>query len=438
MTLNRRIILSASLVLAIFITFTAVTLERAFIDSSESALRDKLTSQLYTLMAVAEIEDNMVMMPSDELDSLLGLPGSGIYAQITDQHGELLWQSSSTLGAKPPAPLSLDTGDKRFRKIDSGDDGYYGYSYGVDWVTDTDTQALTFNISTDLRSFKQQIKAYRNTLWGWLLAMALLLIASQALILRWGLSPLRKVGSELNRIESGEQSKIESRYPQEIERFTDNINKLLEQERNQKTRYRNALGDLAHSLKTPLAVIQAGLASNSENKDDSLQEQLSQMNSIVEYQLQRAATAGSTDIGQSVDVSSLCERLVASLHKVYRDKQIETRISIDTALRFRGDEGDLMEIMGNLVDNAFKWAANTVEITAESIDNRLCLRISDDGSGIKHEKVEELMQRGKRADQTTVGHGIGLSIVKNIVQAYDGSLDITTSQSGGAVVTVII
>jgi two-component system sensor histidine kinase PhoQ len=97
-----------------------------------------------------------------------------------------------------------------------------------------------------------------------------------------------------------------------------------------------------------------------------------------------------------------------------------------------------MEIMGNLVDNAFKWAVNSVEITAEPIDDRICLRISDDGIGIEGEKLEELMQRGKRADQTTDGHGIGLSIVNNIVQAYHGSLQINPSRSGGAEVTVLI
>ena len=132
-------------------------------------------------------------------------------------------------------------------------------AYGVNWATDNAALALTFNIATDLASFDKQISQYRTTLWSWLLAMALLLLISQALILRWGLSPLRHVGVELNRIETGEQERIEEAYPQEIDRLTTNINILLQQERDQKTRYRNALGDLAHSLKTPLAVIQSGL-----------------------------------------------------------------------------------------------------------------------------------------------------------------------------------
>ena len=114
MTLNRRIILSASLVLAIFITLTAITLERAFISSSETALKDTLTSQLYALMAVAEVENDTVSMPSDELDALLGLPQSGKYAYITDNTGEILWQSSSALGANPPLPVTLASGVNQF------------------------------------------------------------------------------------------------------------------------------------------------------------------------------------------------------------------------------------------------------------------------------------------------------------------------------------
>ena len=157
MSLNRRIILSATLVLVVFITLTAATLERAFVDSSESALRDTLTSQLYALMAVAEVENNTLIMPSNELDALLGLPSSGIYAYVTDKTGKILWQSSSALGAKPPQPVSLPSADKQFKKISVDNNIYYTFAYGVDWSSDNGSIALTFNIITDLTSFDKQI-----------------------------------------------------------------------------------------------------------------------------------------------------------------------------------------------------------------------------------------------------------------------------------------
>jgi two-component system sensor histidine kinase PhoQ len=438
MSLNLRIILSATLVLMVFITLTAAALDRAFVDSSESGLRDKLTSQLYALMAAAEVSDAGVVMPSNELDALLGLPSSGVYAFVTNQDGETVWQSSSALGAKPPAPLALPGGERQFDKKHSGDADYYTFAYGVNWATSADTVSLTFNIATDLASFDKQIARYRTTLWSWLVAMAILLLISQALILRWGLSPLRRVGVELNRIESGEQERIEESYPQEIDRLTTNINILLKHERDQKARYRDALGDLAHSLKTPLAVMQSGLTSVSRETEDAMREQISHMNKIVEYQLQRAATAGSATLGQSVDVKSVVERMLESLRKVYRDKIVTLDVRIENGLVFRGDEGDLMELLGNLLDNAFKWSVSRVEIIAESQGKQVLLRVIDDGPGIDPDQVGTLLQRGMRADQAAPGHGIGLSIVRNIVDAYKGDLIVSKSHLGGCEVRVML
>jgi two-component system sensor histidine kinase PhoQ len=438
MSLNIRIILSASVVLFIFITLTAAALDRAFVDSTESALRDRLTSQLYALMAAADVTDEGILMPSNELDALLGLPSSGVYAQISSEHGKTLWQSSSVLGARIPQPQMLAPGEKSFARSSTDSNDFYTFAYGVKWATGNKTVPLTFNITTDMVSFDKQISEYRTSLWGWLVAMAMLLLISQAVILRWGLSPLRKVGMELNRIESGKQEKIEQHYPQEIDHLTRNINVLLQHERDQKSRYRNALGDLAHSLKTPLAVMQSSLSNTPDAQDAALQEQISRMNSIVEYQLQRAATAGSAGICKTVDVRSVIERLLESLYKVYRDRSITHHIEMQDGLLFHGDEGDLMELLGNLLDNAFKWTKKNVDITAEMHDKKLRLSVSDDGPGIDPAQVEYLQQRGVRADQLTAGHGLGLSIVRNIVEAYDGELEIKMGPHGGCKVVVIL
>ena len=439
MSLNSRITLSAALVLVIFICLTAFTLERAFFDSTESALRDTMSSQLYALMAAAEVEDGQVIMPSNELDALLGLPGSGIYAYISNQSEQTLWQSSSSLGISLPKPISLSRGEQGFKKEHIEYSEFYTAAYGVLWPTNTDSIALTFNITTDLSSFDKQINRYRTTLWGWLIAMATLLLLSQAAILRWGLAPLRKVGAELNFIEAGQQQQIEGHYPQEIERLTNNINILLEQERQQKTRYRDAMGNLAHSLKTPLAVLQANLQTELHEQDKQpMLEQLSRMNAIVKYQLQWAVTAGSASLGESVNLLSTIKRLLNSLQKVYSGKGIIVTTNVDSSIIFSGDEGDLMEVLGNLLDNAFKWANQSIDISAQQTGNRIIISISDDGPGIAQEQAEELLQRGVRADQATAGHGIGLSIVKNIAQAYDGKLTISKSNLGGTKVRILL
>ena len=422
--------------LLIFITLTSAALNSAFVESSESALRDKLTSQLYALLAAAEVSDNEILMPSSELDALLGLPSSGVYAYIVNGDGKTLWQSSSVLGAQLPPADNLSSGDKLFNKSTVNNKNFYTFAYGINWLTETSQLALTFNIATDLSSFDKQIEEYRNTLWGWLLAMAFLLLLSQAAILRWGLAPLRQVGGELIKIESGHQQKIEQRYPEEIEQLTSNINQLIQQEREQKSRYRNALGDLAHSLKTPLAVLQTGLSQN--KTDDGLQEQIARMNSIVEYQLQRAATAGSASSTGILNVKNILNRMLDSLQKVYRDKPIQLNVSVNENVSFKGDEGDLMELLGNLLDNAYKWANTQIDVSAESQGGKLCLRVMDDGPGIAPDQVANLLKRGVRADQNVAGHGIGFSIVCNIVDAYQGELVIDKSPLGGAEIKLII
>ncbi len=441
MSLNQRIILSATIVLVIFITLTAAALDRAFIKSAESALRDNLTSQLYALMAAAEIENDEIIMPSSELDLLLGLPSSGVYAFVTDATEKILWQSSSAIDATPPAPVSIASGQRHLIKTSVANDDYYTLAFGINWSTNSKDLALTFNITTDLKSFNRQISEYRKTLWSWLLGMAALLLLSQTLILRWGLLPLRNVGKELSKIESGQQEKIEKNYPQEIEKLASNINILLKQERDQKTRYRNALGDLAHSLKTPLAVLQSGLSNKADSNkpDSSTQEQITRMNAIVEYQLQRAATVGSGGMNKNIAVKPVIDRILASLQKVYLDKNISVNLHIDETINFKGDEGDLMELLGNLLDNAFKWTSNEIVISAtRQKDKKLLLRIADDGPGIAVDQVEKLQQRGVRADQNSTGHGIGLSIVRNIIDAYNGELSISKSSLGGAEFSIVL
>ena len=422
--------------LLIFITLTAAALNSAFKESSESALRDKLTSQIYALLAAAEVIDNKLLMPSSELDALLGLPSSGVYAYIVNSKGKILWQSSSVLGTQLPPADNLPGGNKKFNKTTINNISFYTIAYGINWLTETNKLTLTFNIATDLKSYNKQINEYQTTLWGWLLAMAFLLLLSQAAILRWGLAPLRQVGGELIKIESGHQEKIEQSYPEEIEQLTSNINQLIQQEREQKSRYRNALGDLAHSLKTPLAVLQSGLAKN--KTDDSLQEQITRMNSIVEYQLQRAATAGSSSNTGLLNVKNILNRMLESLQKVYNDKSIQLNISVSENTYFKGDEGDLMELLGNLLDNAYKWANTRIDVTAEQQGNKLCLRVMDDGPGIAPNQLANLLKRGVRADENVAGHGIGFSIVCNIVDAYHGELVIVKSPMGGAEIQIIV
>lgn len=436
-SLRSRLILTASLVLTFFILIAGYTLDRAFYESAEASLQENMNTQLTLLLAGTEVENpNDIDMPSRLLETKFSLPSSGLYAMIVNEKGKLLWKSLSTVGVTLPAPIIVPPGEQRLQRIKLKDQEFYLKSYGIQWFTETDKVPLTFNIVTDLSEFNRQIYKYRQTLWGWLIGLAAILLVAQVLILIWGLKPLKHVVTELNAIESGDQDRIAREYPTEILRLTDNINGLLEHEHTQQTRYRNALADLAHSLKTPLAVLNGALQEmKEEHQKQNLQEQIQRMDHIIGHQLQRAATAGSSPIRKSIEVEPLIGKITRALDKVYHDKQIQFDIHLPDNLNVRVDEGDIMEVMGNILDNACKFCEQRVRINSTVRNKRAMFTIADDGPGIKESEIEHILQRGGRMDQSVPGQGIGLSVVMDIVTAYNSELTITHSDLGGVAFT---
>ena len=438
MSLNKRMILSASFVLAIFIVLTALGLDRAFYDSARSARQERLLGQLYLLIAAAEVDSKgQLSLPATLSEARFSMPGSGLYAFVTDRNGARVWNSPSALGEAAPFATKLAAGSKRFEKrADQAGHVFFVQSLGVNWAVGQQHFAFTFSVSEDLAEFNAQIYQYRKSLWGWLAALASLLVLVQAAVLRWGLRPLRVVARDLNAIESGRQEKLLGNYPKEIKRLTDSLNSLIQHERAQQIRYRNALGDLAHSLKTPLAILRGAL-SDKTSLPATVEEQVARMDDIVAYQLQRAATAGTTKLmAAPIPILPVAEKIIAALHKVHHEKGVSTEIRIPSNLTFSGDEGDLMELLGNLLDNAFKWCNKSVKISAVAEQGHLKLTLEDDGAGIAPSQAENILQRGVRADEVVPGHGIGLAIVRDIVAAYAGTLEVGRSSLGGAAVTL--
>jgi two-component system sensor histidine kinase PhoQ len=431
-SLSSRVTLASALVLAIFIAVTALALEQAFEQSARSAMRERLFAQLYLVMAAAEVSDSgMLMMPGHLAEARLELPGSGLYARITKPSGEVRWHSPSALGLELP-PYPADAGGREsFTRLKFNGGDFFRAALGVEWETIGGSVPLNFSVMEDSSSFEQQMSHYRQTLWGWLGSMAVLALLALLAALAWGLRPLRLVAAEVRAIESGEQQGLVRDYPKELKRLTDNINTLLQHEHAQQARYKHALGDLAHSLKTPLAVLR-GLGDTIGDHSPALHEQIDRMDNIVQYQLQRAATAGRSALAAPLPLRPTLERLLATLQKVYRERGIRVELALEEGVAFRGDEGDLMELLGNLLDNAFKWSAGTVRITAHSNANGLELCVEDDGPGIDETQASQVLQRGVRLDEATPGHGIGLPMVRDIVDAYGGKLSIAQSELGGA------
>lgn len=431
--LSTRVSVGAGVVLAIFVTLTAVALERAFRESARAAMEERLFAQLYLLMAAAEVDaQGRVSMPERLAEPRLNLPESGLYAAIRDRVGALVWVSPSALGADVPPLPALAVGGRVFRREVQGGTPYYLAALGVGWEVDEQLIPLSFGVAEDLRPFYAQIRQYRTSLWGWLGAMAVLLLAVQYLVLRWGLRPLREAAEEVACIEAGRQRALERSYPKELRPLTANLNALIGRERAQRERYRKALADLAHSLKTPLAVL-GGLVSAADHSDlaAGVEDQVERMDGIVQHQLQRAVTAEAPALSAPLAVAPVVRRLKASLDKVHAARGVDLSIDIPAEAVFRGQEGDLLELIGNLLDNAYKWCAHRVAIRARCVGGALSLVVEDDGPGLSGTQVGRILERGVYLDEAGSGHGIGLAMVRDMVAAYGGTIDLGSSALGG-------
>ena len=447
LSLNQRVLLAASAILSSFFGLAGVALDNIYREDAEQALEDRLQGHVYGLIAVASFDKNgNLEMPIELPDSRFSNPNSGLFAQIVSNHSDWSWRSTSTSGMKlPPSPKLSRTKKTSERIFSPSYRELYLFSYGVGWGQDlVPEQAYTFTIVYDLVDFNAEIASFRQSLWLLLGSVAIILLAVQGTILRWGLFPLKHAANELSAIEAGSQLRLQGEYPAELRGLTSNINALLIQQQEHLERYRKNLGDLAHSLKTPLAILQNSVDSRDGVDDLSavVEEQVERMNQITGYQLQRAAASGRTVLAAPVLVNDLIKKILSGLEKVYADKSVYSKYTATDLIEFHGDEGDLMEIIGNLADNAFKWCKQEINVTAKNNVSThsnqwdLLIQVDDDGAGVPQEMVKYVARRGHRADHEIAGHGIGLSIVNDIVQVYGGTLDIGVSELGGAKIVV--
>jgi two-component system sensor histidine kinase PhoQ len=274
-------------------------------------------------------------------------------------------------------------------------------------------------------------------LWRALGAAGVILALAQLLIFFYGFRPLRQVAGDVARVESGQAARLEGRYPRELEPLARNVNHLLETEKSNQERIRNALDSLAHSLKTPLAVIQAGLPLHGGKAEASMQNAIDEIRHLIGTRLERAGTSTRRTMAEPVPVVPQLQRVIDSLQKVYSHKMIEVSCNIAPDTAFYGEKRDLLELMGNILDNAFKYGESKVRITAGAVNPDagrpgLWISIEDNGPGIQESQRKQLLQRGVRGDERAEGHGLGLAIVAELVMAYGGELEIGESEMGGA------
>jgi two-component system sensor histidine kinase PhoQ len=443
-SLRARVVLWVSVALVVLFAITSFVLDLAFRNNIDEARRELLEVQVLGLIALAETnERGELSLPADAIDPQLEVANSGVYGALYSDDGRAMWQSLSLLGRDFPIDYLAVAGEERFERLDvPGFPPLEALLMGVTWEDEAD---YTFAIALSLEPYNQRQVAFRRILIGWFLGITVTMLIVLSGLLTFVLLPLRRLERQVREVEAGERIKLTGSYPSEIVGLADNLNTLIDTERRRLARYRNTLDDLAHSLKTPLAAMRTLLAEqrmrplaaeggrSQEPTQDALNRELERMDQRVSYQLRRARATGATGLGtEPVAVAPIVDDLKQTLDKVYRDKRVVCTVDVAPAAVFRGDPGDLTEILGNLLDNGYKYCKSRVRIAGSSNSERLVITVGDDGRGITAEEAATLFQRGKRADESVPGQGIGLAVVRETVELYRGSLDVGRSELGGA------
>lgn len=435
-SLQGRLLIASVVILPVVLLIAALALNRAYQYSQESSVQERLQLQVYLLLGSIDLKEEHIQFPERLTEPRYDQPHSGLYAVIHDQDGQVLWRSLSSIAlndnlVKTSGSSVLEPGKPLFSHLDT--EQLFSYQLRIIWAVDQEERSIQITVMESDSAFIRDAERYMDHLALWMSVIFLVALLAQTLIMHWGLVPLRKLAQDLKAIESGESEKLSGRYPDEVFPVTQNLNLLIESERHQRERYRNTLGDLAHSLKTPLAVMRgARQEEHSINSyHDLVDEQVERMDQIVQYQLSRAVKSQSKPLGQGVPIQPIVERMLAALNKVYRDKPFACQVQIDAELSFPGDERDLMEVLGNLMENAFKYGHSKVNIRAQYNQGYLEVSIDDDGPGVPDDLRQVILKRGERLDTSIQGQGIGLSVVTDIVSSYKGEIEVTNSPLGG-------
>ena len=417
-SLSSRLLITAGLLISFFMLLTAGALNEAFKKSLLTAEQESLRTQVYLLLGVAEVDVSGLAMPVFISEPRFNQVQSGLYATVKTQN-EIVWQSLSSQSLKTDflnaLPAVKKTGNEQFLLLDE----YFLYNYQVIWEEGDLEQVFQVSVLHEQAGLWVALAQYQKTLLRWLGVATLALLILLLLLLRWGLLPLHYLAEDLKAIEQGKKFALTGDYPKELQAITANLNELLQHESEQRQRYSNTLGDLAHSLKTPLAVIQCELA---QHENTIIEEQSLRMQDIVTHQLSRAVRRQSTVNASAILVAPCVQRLVVALQKVYVSKSVNVEQFLNVGTLLKVDERDLMEILGNVLDNAFKYTHKHIRIRVGKQQGYVFITIDDDGKGIPEDQLAHIFQRGQRIDTHEAGQGIGLAVVQDIVESYGGQV----------------
>jgi signal transduction histidine kinase len=417
--------LFVSLLLAFLILWILVNNVSRYL--AESYITTRLEHDAESLLATVQIDKaGHLSLDNSRINPIYARPFSGHYYKIQSASATLrsrsLWDQDLS--------ISSDTAGKQLHVIGPQQQPLLLLSN----TYDKSGHSLTIAVADDLSPVETDLRHLQQYFVAAAVILLLGLIAIQWLILRAGLRPLDKTRDELHALLQGKLAQLNKDVPGEISPLVEEINHLLDVLDKRLTRSRNALGDLAHTLKKPLTVLKQ------LTRDESLQHnielrtmlmtQLDNIQAQLNRILRRARLAGEGPVGSLFNASEEVPMLLATLKQMYYNKSLtfETRITSDSTIA--ADREDMLELIGNLLDNACKWAVHKVRVTITQ-DHPTTILIEDDGPGVAQERLAELTRRGTRLDEATEGHGLGLAIANEIVTSLGGELQLLRSEELG-------
>jgi signal transduction histidine kinase len=443
-SLATRLFLSATAWVVVILLITGVILSSVYRDATERAFDRRLNLYLRTLVAEVATPDE----PPDRQFQSLGeplfeLPLSGWY-----------WQIVRTDSDKEEARASRSLWDKKLPKLEDHGAELSAAGIRVGYVEGPEGQTLRtverpvdlgadgkflVDVAGDASEIFDETRSFDYYLGGTFVALTIVLVLTTIFQVRFGLAPLKRISDSIADIRSGRAERLEGEFPVEIAPLARETNALIDANREIVERARTHVGNLAHAIKTPLSVIvNEATAHPADLFAAKVLEQADVMRDQVAHHLERARIAARlTIVGTITEVGPVVEALRRTMEKIHRERAVAIEVSAASS-RFRGERQDLEEMVGNLVDNACKWAASRVfiEVLVEQpaepgATSMLQIIVDDDGRGLSAEERAQVSRRGQRLDESKPGSGLGLSIVVDLAALYGGSLALGRAPIGG-------
>lgn len=396
---------------------------------SENYIASRLEHDIETLLtAISFNEENTLTINEKYINSIYKRPFSGHYYTI--EHNNTLIRSRSLWDQNLILPETIN---KNYHiTIQNGPENQQLIILSS--YFNKKNQDIIINIAEDLTPISKDIIQFKNYFATLSLFILMGLLFIQFMILRKGLKPLRKIQNELSELEKGNISELSSDVPNELKHIVSEVNNLSLALYNRLKRSRNALSDLSHAIKKPLTMLQNFSDENKEKLDpetnDFLTKQISSIQNITDRILKRARIAGTSKFNTAFNINEDIPLLIQTISAMYPNKNINITSDIPNTLETQIDREDMLELLGNLLENSWKWANSTINISVKQTDH-ITIIIEDDGPGASEKHLNELTHRGVRLDESISGDGFGLAITSDIISDYEGSLSFSRSEKLG-------